>query len=188
MTRLMYDSTNPSAIPATAAMVAGYVNGPRSQWPASGWDRWPHGVPKLRIDVNGSDPYGSDVIDVETGDATIAGAVEWVKLRQARGWWSAAYVSESQLDALRLAMGDLDCEYWVAGWGLPATQAAAKLSGRIVAWQFFNDSANNRDESVVNDAWFPSPAPPPPPPPVAHLESVVVTGKYSDGSIRTVTL
>jgi hypothetical protein len=184
----MYDSVNPGAIPSTAQMVAGYVNGPRSQWPASGWDRWGHGVPKIRIDVNGSDPYGSDVADVENGDLTIAGAVEWVKLRQARGWWSAAYTSESNLVSLEAAMGSLDCEYWVARWGITEADATAMLTGRIVAVQFWNDQTNNRDVSVVNDAWFPSPALSPPPVPVAHLVTATVTGTYSDGTERKVTL
>jgi hypothetical protein len=170
-------------------MVAGYVNGPRSQWPASGWDRWPHTVPKIRIDVNGTDPLGSDVIDVENGDATNAGAVEWVKTRQARGWWSAAYTSASNLDALRAAMGDLNCEYWVASWGITQAAAESMLTGRVVAVQYLNAPAAGYDLSVVNDAWFPSPAPAPPvQPPAVDLLSVVVTARYSDGSTRTVTL
>jgi hypothetical protein len=184
----MYDSTNPGAIPATAQMVAGYVNGPRSQWPASGWDRWGPGVPKIRIDVNGTDPLGSDVIDVENGDATIGVAVNWVKTRQARGWWSAAYTSASNLDALRLAMSDLDCEYWVADWGIAQTQAALMLTGRVVAVQFENNPGSGWDLSVVTDAWFPSPAPTPPPVPAAHLVSVTLTGSYSDGSTKRLVM
>ena len=187
MTRLMYDSVNPSAIPSTAVMVAGYVNGPKSQWPASGWDRWGTGVPKLRIDVNGSDPYGSDVADVENGNLTIAGAVEWVKLRQARGWWSAAYSDLSHHGELTTAMGSLDCEYWIASWGISEAQAESMLTGRVVAVQFFNHPVTNYDVSVVNDAWFPSP-PPTPPTPAPHLESVTLTGTYSDGNRKTVYL
>jgi hypothetical protein len=160
MTRIMYDSTNPGSIPLTAPMVAGYVNGPRSQWPASGWDRWT-GIPKLRIDVNGTDPYGSDVLDVETGDATIPGAVEWVKTRHARGWWSACYVGQASLAALQQAMGGLNCEYWVAHWGV--ADPASLLAGRVVAVQYLNDQQAGYDLSVVNDSWFPSPAPVAPP-------------------------
>jgi len=184
--RTMYDSVNPSNIPAGAQMVAGYANGPQSQWPASGWDRFPSAV-KIRIDVTGADPYGSDVIDVETGDATIAGAVEWVKARQARGWWSAAYVDQANYDALVQAMGNLDCEYWVAHWGLPEGVAAEMLAGRIVAVQYLNDTASGYDVSVVNDLWFPSPTAPAPPKPAPSLTSVLVTAHYSDGSAKTVT-
>jgi len=154
MTRIMYDSTNPGSIPLNAQMVAGYVNGPKSQWPASGWDRWT-GIPKLRIDVSGADPFGSDVLDVEQGDASIGGAVEWVKARQARGWWSACYVSEANLATLQLAMGNLDVEYWVASWTGNYNNALAMIKDRVVAVQYVNDP--QYDLSVVNDSWFPSP-------------------------------
>jgi len=151
----MYDSVNPFAIPATAAVVAGYVNGPRSQWPASGWDRFP-GAVKIRIDVNGTDPFGSDVIDVENGDATPATAAQWVRARQDRGWWSAAYCSLANLPALRQALAGLHCVFWVAEW--TGTPHMVSEPG-VVATQYRNEPGF--DLSLVADDWFPSPAPAP---------------------------
>lgn len=39
MTRTMYDSTNPGAIPASAALVAGYVDG-LYRWSDAAWARF----------------------------------------------------------------------------------------------------------------------------------------------------
>jgi len=182
----MYDSVNPSAIPPAAQVVAGYVNGPVSQWPASGWDRFPHAV-RIRIDVGRPPaPLTADVADVEDSDYTPRTFVdEFVVPRHARDWWSAGYAS------VELLAGNLDLfaqapqtVYWVADWNLSEAQAIqvlagraptnvpttaawqqviARLDGRIVAVQWASPSSNGLpgyDESVVSDAWFPPPAPP----------------------------
>lgn len=62
---LLYDAVNPDAIPASATAVAGYVDGPKSQWPATGWAKWSH-VTTLHISVFGD--AEADVQDRETGD------------------------------------------------------------------------------------------------------------------------
>lgn len=67
MPRLMFDSTTPSAIPVTAELVGGYVNG-QYAWSSADWNRFP-GAQQVRINVTG-DPALGNCLDVETGDAT----------------------------------------------------------------------------------------------------------------------
>ena len=72
---LLYDSVSPRAIPH-GPQVATYVNG---SYAASASDVAGRGH-VLWIDTNGSDTH-ADVLDVEPGDATPAGAASWVQAR-----------------------------------------------------------------------------------------------------------
>lgn len=90
--RKMYDSVNPARIPRDAQMVAGYVNGPY-KWSAADWALFPNAV-HVGIAVRASFD-GGEVLDVEPGDATPAQAVEWVRMRRARGVDPTVYCSES---------------------------------------------------------------------------------------------
>jgi hypothetical protein len=69
---LIYDSVLPTAIPANQR-VATYADGPFAASAATVAGRGP----VLWIDTNGSDPAAS-ALDVEPGDATPAGAAQWV--------------------------------------------------------------------------------------------------------------
>lgn len=148
--RIMYDSVHAALIPSGAAIVAGYVSG-RYKWSPTDWARFPHAA-HVRIDVDGSQPFASDVIDVERFDMTPGGAALWVRKRQeTSGWWSAAYVSLSNLEVLREAMGNLQCEYWVADWN---DQPELLAGERIIATQYANTVSY--DLSIVVDKWFPT--------------------------------
>ncbi|HET9079372.1 MAG TPA: hypothetical protein VFO01_02490 [Trebonia sp.] len=72
---LIYDSVSPGAIPGGRA-AAVYVNGAYAASPAQVAGH----KSVLWIDTNGSDP-AANVLDVEPGDATPAGAAQWVKQR-----------------------------------------------------------------------------------------------------------
>jgi hypothetical protein len=72
---LIYDSVTPTAIPA-GQRVAVYANG---MYQAS-WSSVAGRGKVLWIDTNGSNA-GANVLDVEPGDATPAGAAQWVKAR-----------------------------------------------------------------------------------------------------------
>ena len=69
MSRIMYDAVSWENIPDNAEMVAGYIDGPASQWSAEAWARFPHAV-KVRITVNPADNEG-DVLDVRSGATRI---------------------------------------------------------------------------------------------------------------------
>src|SRR5271170_5632067 len=61
--RLMYDAASPAKIPA-GSFVAGYVNGAYA-WTAEEWARFGQ---QLGIDVTGTAPLISSVLDVEPGN------------------------------------------------------------------------------------------------------------------------
>jgi hypothetical protein len=99
----MADAVNPANIPAGVAAVAGYVDGPRSQWPATAWGKF--SVPALRVSVfAAADALGFDVAD--TGNASPTAVAVTVAQRQRQGLPSVLYLNRDYLtpmsDALRM--------------------------------------------------------------------------------------
>ena len=147
----MYDSVTPSAIPTSAAVVAGYVDGAYA-WSNADWARFPQAV-KARIAVF---PRTNDghVLDVEQGDATPAQAPGWVTMRRAAGIDPIVYCNTSTwpsvISAFRTA-GVKEPPYWIAQYdGNPAIPSGA------VAKQY-NDppgSGGNYDISNVSAAFI----------------------------------
>lgn len=144
--RTMYDSTNWAAIPADAAMVAGYVDG-RYKWPDDGWERFPSAV-KVRIAVFAATDDGH-VLDVERGNAAPEEAPGWVKMRRAAGVDPSVYCNLSTWPAVRRAFaaaGVSEPHYWVAEWGRHMV-----IPDGAVALQY--RAAGLYDLSVVADHW-----------------------------------
>lgn len=157
MTRTMHDSTSPLAIPLTAAMVAGYVDG-RWPWMAPGnmgWvqARWPRAVP-VRIAVFATTNDGH-CLDVESGDASPAQAPGWVRMRRAAGADPSVYCNTSLWPAVRAAFhaaGTPEPYWWVASY----PGGGATIPGGAVAHQYADPpsgSGGNFDLSVVADHW-----------------------------------
>jgi hypothetical protein len=148
MTRLMYDSVTPSAIPTTAAMVAGYVDG-RYAWSAADWARWGTGTVKVRIAVFPSTSDGH-VLDCETGDATPDQCPPWVLMRRRAGVDPTVYCSEAWwpyvINAFK-SQGVPEPHYWVAAYPGPGPV----LYPGSVAHQ--HTDAGGYDLSVVADYW-----------------------------------
>jgi hypothetical protein len=148
--RTMYDSTTPSAIPTSAAMVAGYVDGPFA-WSNADWARFPRSV-KVRIATRAATNDGH-VLDVEPGDATAAQAVTWVHMRRVAGVDPSIYCSASAWPGVRAAFAAAKVvgpHYWIAHYdGSTAIPAGA------VAKQY-NDpphTGGHYDLSAVADHW-----------------------------------
>lgn len=113
--RIMYDSTRPSAIPADAEMVAGYVDG-IYRWKPEDWARFPNAV-KVEISAIGTDR--GTVVDVETGCVwPPENAVPWVQRARARGVDPTVYCNWlNDLGPTRAAFdraGVTQPHYWVA--------------------------------------------------------------------------
>jgi hypothetical protein len=89
---LIYDSVTPSSIP-TGQHAAVYVNG---AYAASANQASSHGS-VLWIDTNGSDP-NANVLDVEPGDATPAGAAAWAQQRLSEHPHSVAIIYTMRAD------------------------------------------------------------------------------------------
>lgn len=113
---LIYDSVTPTAIPA-GQRVAVYANG---MYQAS-WSAVAGRGKVLWIDTNGSDP-GANVLDVEPGDATPAGAAQWVKARlnAYKGQLAVVYTYLSAWQAVKASVATLPSwmqakvRYWIA--------------------------------------------------------------------------
>jgi len=113
---LIYDSVTPSSIP-TGMAAAVYANG---SYAASASQATRHGK-VLWIDVNGSNP-SANVLDVEPGDATPAGAAVWVQQRLSGHPKEVAivYTMRSQWQAVKDNVAHLPAwmqskvRYWIA--------------------------------------------------------------------------
>jgi hypothetical protein len=150
MARTMYDSITPTDIPLTAAMVAGYVDGPFA-WSPAGWARFSSAV-HVRIATRASTNDGH-VLDVEPGDATATQAVAWVLMRRRAGADPTVYCGQSAWAAIQAAFAAAHVtqpHYWVAHYdGDPTIPAGA------VAKQYTDppNSGGHWDLSAVADHW-----------------------------------
>ena len=174
MTRLMRDSTTLADDPISGTdIVAAYANGLYKTTSAAVAGRF-EGLPEVWIDVNGTDVY-ADVLDVETGDATLAGAVAWVKAKLATKpvYPPVVYCDRSTLTPLFNAMsaGGLHVgthfRLWIAT--LDGTKTVPDMTG-VTAVQYAGQpqTGHHYDESIVYDNAWKAAAP------YAHVLGVVL--------------
>lgn len=149
--RQMYDSVDPSAIPATAGIVAGYING-TYKWPEPAWTRFPNAI-KVRIATRANVNDGH-VLDVEPGAASPAQAPDWVVMRRTAGVIPSVYCNQlngwsTVRQAFRNA-GVAEPPYWVARYDnvriIPVGAIAKQYANPPFAGGHF-------DLSVVADHW-----------------------------------
>jgi hypothetical protein len=113
---LIYDSVTPTSVP-WGKSVAAYANG---NFRASVSDVAHHNN-VVWIDVNGSNP-GAMVLDVEPGDATPAGAAQWVqaRLNSHRNSIAIVYTFRNAWPSVKHYVGGLPSwmksrvHYWIA--------------------------------------------------------------------------
>jgi hypothetical protein len=184
MTRLMRDSTTLADDPvAGTGIVGAYANGSYATNAGALTARFGPAMPVAWIDVNGSDVY-ADVLDVETGDATPAGAVVWVKAKLLTKpvYPPVVYCNRATLTPLFNAMGAAGLHVgthfrlWIAT--LDGTRTVPDMTG-VTAVQYAGEAqtGHHYDESIVYDAAWkaaPAPAPKPAPVPVPVLDAVLV--------------
>lgn len=150
MTRTMYDSVDPFAIPASAQMVAGYVDG-IFVWSDAGWARFPAAV-KVRIAISANTNDG-DVGDMESGDMTPQSLVSWVRMRRQAGADPSGYLSFDRWQEARdafAAAGEPEPHWWVALYDdvpvIPDGAVAKQYAGSAL-------TQANFDLSEVADHW-----------------------------------
>ena len=150
MTRTMFDSITAADIPASAQLVAGYID-LSSRWSAADWTRFP-GATLVRIARSASTNDGH-VLDVERFLATPDQAPGWVQMRRSAGANPTVYCNGSSLGAVQaafVAAGVPQPHYWIARYdNVPAVPAG------VVAKQYINDpsSGGHYDLSAVADYW-----------------------------------
>ena len=157
MTRIMYDSVTPAAIPADAQMVAGYLDGEYA-WTPDDWRRFPNAV-KITITITATTQ--GDVLDVETGDATSGQAPGWVKARRMSGYvqptiYCNRSTVQSVIGACTAEKLTLDVDYWIWLATLDGTTSYPPVPKGIVAYQDKGAAALgfNADSSVVVSDWW----------------------------------
>ncbi len=164
--RIGRDSITAAHIPIAGTDVAmGYVNG---HWPSANDfpQRFPN-IPHVTIDVIGNRP-DADVADVENGDLTPAGAVEWARAKLARGGDKPVlYCNRGNITAIFNAMNAAGYNIvshfytWLAT--LDGTQRIADMTG-VLAVQYLENVPANYDESIIWSDWWKQPANPVPVP------------------------
>src|SRR5207302_962487 len=150
MTRTLYDSITATDIPASAQVVAGYVNG-TYRWSDADWARFPNAI-KVRIATRANVNDGH-VLDVETGAATPGQAPGWVQMRRAAGIDPTVYCNASTQVAVQAAFdaaGVPQPHYWIAHYdNVPSLPPGA------VAKQYIDppSAGGHYDLSTVADYW-----------------------------------
>jgi len=163
MTRIMYDSTVISRIPVDSKMVACYEDGSYDNY-AAAIKAFPH-AQVIRVDVNGSNPFNSDVLDYEPGDVqALATVVQWVRAKHLADSKSqpTIYVNRSELIEVVTAVSDAGFELgkdwflWVST--LDGTWKQYIPVTGVAAVQYTGGVTAAYDTSVVLlDEWHPAP-------------------------------
>jgi hypothetical protein len=149
--RLMADSVTAGDIPVGRfPFVAGYVDGAYA-WSEANWQLHRTSI-EVGIAVSAATNAG-EALDVETGDATPAQAVDWCHMRRLAGVIPTVYIQYSRwLEAENAfkARNTPEPLWWVADWN-----NTADLFHPSVAHQYANPtlSGGHYDLSAVADHW-----------------------------------
>lgn len=154
--RKMYDSVNALAIPKTAKMVAGYIDGSSFKWTASDWARFPNAV-HVRI-ARRTHTNDGHVLDVEEGIPTVwpinTGIIDWVVMRRKAGIEPTIYCNQlNDWGPLKKLFRDhkiREPQWWVARY-----DGKQSVPDGAVAKQYANPdlSGGHYDLSLVEDFW-----------------------------------
>lgn len=118
-----YDAVNWEQIPHVAKVICAYGNGAYAVAKADVQARYP-GIPVKMIDVNGSDPGGCGILDIERFDATPDMFPHWARqrLQLHPATICRAYMNLSTWPQVREYVQELSeaerdrVRYWVADW------------------------------------------------------------------------
>ena len=176
-------------------VLAGYVTGSAGvDWPGDEWGKLHPHVGLFRYDQTpGLALFGSgaaDGADIERGAGTVGAFIDQARKREARGWYSWAYIDQADYPGLHgevHSAGLKRVQYGIANWNDNLAQATAQLGPEVVFVQWASPSSNpntpvpltlghtlrqlNVDLNATRPGWFARKAAPPPP----HHVGVVVT-------------
>lgn len=161
----MYDSTTPAAIPTSAAIVAGYVDG-LYRWSAADWARLAASS-HVTITVFGN--QAARVADCETGDLTPAQVARWAQVQLDQGRRPTIYANRStwpEVCSALAAIGEFPAS--VDWWAADPTGVPHLVPGSVAtqyAWNELGQTGGvNVDLSVTDGTWPNSLVPVPPVP------------------------
>ena len=187
---ILFDSVDLAAIPSTAKIIGGYVDG---EWPtATSADfaaRVAAGATPVTITVKGWNDAGelveADVADSETGDLTPESAARWAKETLAAGRRPTIYCNRSSWQSVLTEVAAAGVvaalvDYWIADWtGVPHTLPDSSA----VQYADPATSGGNYDLSICSWGWAPLAKTPPPPPPPAETPERVTLPLLSPGDL-----
>lgn len=161
MTRPMYDGITPAAVPAGAAIYAGYDDGTWQSYAALA-EAHPAA---LHVSICVTATGTARVLDVETGDATPAQAPGWAEAQRAVGNpYPVVYMNMTTWPAVKAAFAEQAVDaplYWVALYVTDPADVPDIPDGAI-AIQYYD--YGGYDASAAADYWpglDPAPAPHP---------------------------
>jgi hypothetical protein len=193
-------------------VLAGYVTGTAGvDWPGDEWGKLRPHVGLFRYDQTpGLSLFASgaaDGADIERGAGTAGAFIDGARKREARGWWSWAYIDQADYPALTgevKSAGLKRVQYGIANWNDSLAAAQAQLGPPVAYVQWASPSSNpntvvpltggktlaalNVDLNATLPGWFAAPKPPP-----VTARGVVVTADLqshpvtsADGHVWTV--
>lgn len=166
-------------------VLAGYVTGtPDIDWPGDEWGKLHPDVGLFRYDQSpGLGLFASgaaDGADIERGAGTAGTFIDGARKREARGWYSWAYIDQADYPALHgevRSAGLQRVQYGIANWNDNLDQAVAQLGPEVVFVQWASPSSNpgtivpltgghtlaqlNVDLNATRPGWFARQAAPP---------------------------
>jgi hypothetical protein len=171
MSRTLFDSVNPDAIPADATLALGYVDG---NYPTVKDGALARRLPHATIVTCATNPaHDADVLDVERGDATPMQAPDWIVRQRRRGSWvhPTIYCDFSTWPQVEAAVSHLPRPaYIIADYDNQPTIPASWVERGCVAKQYRSDTQADLDYTVViDDSWHPSASPTPTTPEEAFM-------------------
>jgi hypothetical protein len=161
---VMADAVQWTAIPATVDAVAGYVDGPVSQWPQEAWAHFA-GKPVLRVTVLANPDV--ECFDSEPGNAGTDAVAVAVAIRTAKNQPSVIYSDESNLTGLTSSLSMKSLRFLPASaWPAPGPYLWAAspgiTPGTVPSWCPVQPVAvqdrweHTYDLSTLFGGWLPS--------------------------------
>lgn len=148
---IAYDSTNPWALPANAAMVVGYLDGKESAWAGSAWSRFT-GVRGTNTVL--ANPL-ADGCDYERGNADLAQVANCMRTRYSLRKRSRLYFNNdtnNYVETVAYLNNYLPREWW-DWWAVAVTGVPHLVPGSVMTQYLF---APTLDCSMVDDNYYAS--------------------------------
>lgn len=176
MTRTMYDAVTPGNIPASATLVAGYADGRYANLSALK-KRFPHAT---IVEIAISHLTRAQVLDVESGDASPEGAVQWctTTMHDVPNTQLTVYCNASTWPAVKAAFrsaGVSQPQYWIAQY-----DGKSAIPSGAIAKQHTNTAKYDLSSVVAAGSWH-GVDPVAPPKPKVSLKNLIAAAKRDPG-------
>jgi hypothetical protein len=153
-TRRIYISTDISRIPVTADAVAGRINGPY-QVKATDWQLF-SGSALVAVDALGISPEAADVLDLYSGNATLADLGPWWDRHvAARSLKPGVRIDAAQAAAVHRLLPPQHCALWVVAHGTASTFPGATVVENAVMASV--SGAQVTTGVILDPRWMPTP-------------------------------